>query len=752
MKVCNHCQTKNNDNSIFCKKCGKKLKKEIDISKIVLLVGVFLVLFSSIFFGILNWGNMDNIFRLLFFCFETCLFFLMSLALKRVSNVTSRIFFVIGLVLTPFTLSMVPYYNIIPSILHNNALIFLYLAIIYLLTGVAYKLINLKFKGKILDYLALLALLIAIIFAALIFEAPAIIMGLILTIYMFILSLISKIKFFSANKSYYISSVVLSFLLTPFLFFTFIGIVNAAYPLTMMIIGAITLTIFIIDGYLKMFNTKTVMHFFYPFMLQILSFIYVCSIFDFSDAGIYLTLSLINVAFYYVSLIFKNKLFSITTLVLTFIMFGFLTLVSMIDTASIWLLVVSGIFLIFNISLLIIKKYNFAHFFMAANVLTLVVGFNSLLYNFDDLVIIGFLSILYLIIYLIMNLVKNKYDFMYLILMLLIGFVSVIVQADTSFSIIKLIICLTFAIGYILVNIFKEHASIRIIWFVILNLITFVLFNNIYYSLLAISMFTIIAGIILQKTTKFNFKPHLLYAEIIVFGITLSNTMEYSLYSLFINVLAFILGYISLVNFHNKKPWKIAYIMAGLLYITKLLGVVIEPTVIYTLISIFIILIVITSMYLLDRFNSKELVIISLVALVPYYKLVDALYVDLNELYIIPFIIYSIVLLFAIKWKSNTTRNVFILIPFFTFASILLLTNSGVVSTIIDAIFAVTYIILGLVKKFNLLVFFGIGLLVLNILLQIFTVLNNMAVIISLLIVGFILIFVAVIYSTKKKD
>ena len=117
-----------------------------------------------------------------------------------------------------------------------------------------------------------------------------------------------------------------------------------------------------------------------------------------------------------------------------------------------------------------------------------------------------------------------------------------------------------------------------------------------------------------------------------------------------------------------------------------------------------------------------------------------------------PFIVYSIILIFIIKWKSETARNVFILIPFFVFAALFLFTNSGVVSTIIDAVYAVTYMILGLVKKYNLLVFFSIGLLVAFILFQIFTVLSSMAAIISLLVVGFVLIFVAVLYTTKKKD
>ena len=184
MKICSKCSHENKDESIFCTKCGSKLKKDIDLTKIVLLVGVFLVMFSSIFFGVLNWENMNNLFRLLFFLFETCLFFLMSLALKKVSNKISRIFFVIGLILTPFTLSMVPYYNIIPSIFYNEALIYLYLAIIYLLTFVAYLFINIKFKGKILNYLGLLSLLLSFVFASFIFNKNIVFTGLLITLYM----------------------------------------------------------------------------------------------------------------------------------------------------------------------------------------------------------------------------------------------------------------------------------------------------------------------------------------------------------------------------------------------------------------------------------------------------------------------------------------------------------------------------------------------------------------------------------------
>ncbi len=747
MKICSNCKRENKDDAVFCTGCGRKFKKETDIAKIVLLVGVFLVLFSSIFFGILNWGIMNNLFRLLFFCFESCLFFLLSLALKKVSNVTSRIFLVIGLVLTPFTLALIPYYNLIPNILYNEALIYTYLAVLFLLTYAAYILINFKFKSKILDYLAYFSLLFSIICTVGVFTSSLTILAFVLVLYMLVLTIVSK--FLTGNRVYYIFSIILSFLLIPLLIAVFL------YKSDIEIIMSIIIfVLFVADLYLKMiFNKKSVMHFFTPFFLQLLSFVLICNMFGDSDTISIIALAAVNIVFYFVTLIFKNNMFSIVTLILTHILLAFLTFLCMVISNNMILVIVSLLALVYNLGLLIAKKYNFAHIFITLNVLFAVIGLNFWLYNFSSLIIVTFLSIIYLIIYLVLKLIKNKYDFIYLIIMLAIGLVSIFMELNGSFGIIKLILCITFIIGYILINIFKENIALRIIWFIILNGIIFTLFNNLYYGLLAASLFTIVTSVIFQKTLKLDYKPYLLYAEIAIFAATFFNTMHHSLISLFINVLAFVLGYLCVSYFHNKKPWKIAYIMVGLLYITKLIGVVIEPIVISSLIAILIDLIIIVSMYLLDRFNSKELVIISLVTLIPYYTLLGkGISTTSDELYLIPFVVYHVLLTFVIKWKSNTNRNVFILIPFFLFAVLFLFINSGVISTIICAVYALIYMIMGLVKKYNLLVFFAIGYLVLAILFQIFTVLNSMAAIIALLVVGFILIFVAVFYSTRKKD
>ena len=47
------------------------------------------------------------------------------------------------------------------------------------------------------------------------------------------------------------------------------------------------------------------------------------------------------------------------------------------------LTIISGIMLFFNLGLVVFKKYNFAHFLITLNVLALVNGLNTWLYNFE---------------------------------------------------------------------------------------------------------------------------------------------------------------------------------------------------------------------------------------------------------------------------------------------------------------------------------------------------------------------------------
>ena len=122
---CHICGNEFKDNNNFCSKCGTKRKvvkaKKVEVqkneemkiekektpfdsSKLILIVGVFLVLFSSFLFGIISWNNLSEIFKISFFGVECIFFYIFSILLKSVENKLSRLFMIISLVLLPYTL------------------------------------------------------------------------------------------------------------------------------------------------------------------------------------------------------------------------------------------------------------------------------------------------------------------------------------------------------------------------------------------------------------------------------------------------------------------------------------------------------------------------------------------------------------------------------------------------------------------------------------------------------------------------
>ena len=71
---------------------------------------------------------------------------------------------------------------------------------------------------------------------------------------------------------------------------------------------------------------------------------------------------------------------------------------------------------------------------------------------------------------------------------------------------------------------------------------------------------------------------------------------------------------------------------------------------------------------------------------------------------------------------------------------------------LIELIGALVFIVLGLIRKHNILIYFGIGFLILTTIFNLFTVLNSLAIVITLLLIGFILIGLAIFFEVRKKD
>ena len=79
------------------------------------------------------------------------------------------------------------------------------------------------------------------------------------------------------------------------------------------------------------------------------------------------------------------------------------------------------------------------------------------------------------------------------------------------------------------------------------------------------------------------------------------------------------------------------------------------------------------------------------------------------------------------------------------------MTGEGVSSIVINVCVSLAYIILGLYRKYNYLLYFGVIFIVATLIIKLFTILNSMAVVILLIIIGFILIGISLFVEFKKK-
>ena len=744
MKYCKNCGKKITDDMNYCEHCGHKIKKDVDIFKIVLLVGVFVVLFSSFAFGIVSWNSMSDLFRLLFFAFESILFFILSLALKSVSRNTSRVFFIIGLILSTFTLRLIPYYGLISEYFRSGAGLYIYLAIIYLFSTIAYFLVNIKFKSNLVNYLALITLLFAFISASQIFVSSLALLSLFIVCYIIILNVLSKLNIFSDKFKKVLSnfSVVFGLIYTPALLITF-SIVDEISTF----VNIITFVLYSVDSFFKIScNKKSVLRGFNPFTLSSLSLVLIfANLNNYVNICIF-TITITFVLLFFISLLFKSKLYSNASLVFTYLAFLLVIIIGFVSNSYLSLFICTIIMLVFNILLIIILKYNFAHFIIPIIIVFAVLSLCNAFFNINGLSIVTLLMILYLISYLLFKLFNNKYNVIYIIFALGFGFISLAFINDISLlSIVTLsLILITFVLSFV----FKENNAIRIISYIILNLAIMIALNNFYYACLLIGGVTIALSLIFNKITKFNLKPYMLYSTIIIFLVTLCNEFNYPLVFLGLNAIVFALSFTVVLKYFNISFYRVIYIMLGFLLINRFMILLFNVMFISSLITILLVVIILIVLYLLDKEKSVLLITESLVLLIPYFGIINYHFDTIYELYLVPLIIYTIAYTTIIKERD--LKNILAIVFLSIIAGIMLLMNEGYISIIFDVIYALVFIVLGLVRKFNLMIYFGIGLLVLATFFHLFTVLNSLAIVITLLLIGFILIGISVFLQVNK--
>lgn len=750
MNYCSKCKNKIGKNDKFCTKCGAKIKREADFQKPLLILGIFLVLFATFALGIFSWENMSKILRICFFGFECILFFGLSFVLKQVGSKINRLFFVIGLVLIPYTLSLFAYYNIIPSFLSSGAGINVYLAIIYFITFLIYLIVNIKFNSVFVDVLTVFALLISFINIGLAYKSSVSLVSLIVIVYSVLIYLLSFIGGLRNNLKliFKIFSIILLVLVLPVYIF-------ALFIEEYKIINLISIILYVLISYIIAIKEKNdLFKVLVPIGLFISINSYLLITFE-ENEYVYYIMSFASILVFILSCFFKSKAFRVLTLVFTYLSLLMLLSASTYSyNIKLTTIILSGLILLLNIVNILFNKYKGLHYLLPFTLYVFVYYTIKYFINIPNNYIINIVSTIYLIVYIILKSLNSKHSNKYILGSMILSLFSYpVIYNHYDIDIIPSLILFTV---FTLSILFDEHRALTILSYIFFNfelLSTFSTLDNApYYSLLAISGFTLVFGLLFKNRIKFNFKPFMLYAEIIVILITLFNPMSFNAIILLLGILVYALGYISVIKNHNKLFYRLFYIMLGLITLTRVISLIIEPVVIASIISIAAILIILTVMYLLEVESNWGLTLISLVILLPYYRLIGYFSLNYHELYLLPLIIYTIVLTEIYKFKDEENRKVFTIIPLSLLALLFININSGILSIAVDLLIGLLYIALGLYRKYSYFIYFGIIFIVVTILIQLFTIIDSIAIVILLIIIGFILIGIALYNEFKKKE
>lgn len=750
MNYCSKCKNKIGKNDKFCTNCGSKIKREGDYQKPLLILGIFLVLFATFALGIFSWENMSEILRISFFGFECILFFGLSFVLKQVGSKLNKLFFVIGLVLIPYTLSLVAYYHILPGFLSSGAGINVYLAIIYFITFLIYLLVNTKFNSIFVDILTVIALLVSFINIGLAYKSSISIVSLIVIVYSILIYLLSFIGTLRNNLKvlFKIFSIVLLVLILPVYIF---ALVIEEYKL----ISLISIILYVLVSYLIAIKEKNDL---FKVLVPIGLFISVNSYLTITfqdNEYVYYIISAASLVMFVISCFFKSKVFRILTLIFTYFMiFIMLSASTYSYNLEFTTIILSSLILLLNIINILVNKYKGLHYLLPFTIFISIYYVVKYFVNIPNNYIVNIASTIYLIVYLILKGINSKHSTKYIIGAMILSIFSYPQLYYHEFM--DIIPSISLFTIFILTILFDEHRALTILSYIFFNFEVITMFSELenaaYYSFLTVSGITLLFGLLFKNRIKFNFKPFMLYAEIVVILITLFNSMSYNVIILLLGILVYALAYTSVIKNHNKLFYRLLYIMLGLITLIRVVGLIIEPVVISSIISIAAILIILTIMYLLEVETNWGLTLISIVVLIPYYKLIGYFSINYYELYLLPLIIYTIVLTEIYKFKDEENRKVFTIIPLSLIAFLFINVNSGILSIAVDLLIGLLYIALGLYRKYSYFIYFGIIFIIVTILIQLFTIVDSIAIVILLIIIGFILIGIALYNEFKKKE
>ena len=784
MNFCTNCGNKLNKNNKFCTNCGKEIKNEVvkttkkevkeevkrdfNVNNLVLYVGVSLVILATFIFAICTWENMSGLFKISFLTFESLLFFIISFTFAKIkNNGLSKAFYLMAVLMIPIILYTIPVYNLLGDYLsYRGAGIFVYLAISDFLCAGIYLLSYLLLRFKPFTYVSYAFVYAFLVNIFLAFEKSItffLIASLVFILLVIIMNFINRKENYLRKSLTFFTSILFS-ILSVYM----VGAINIEFRHSFITnFGSFNIylilisVLFFVDTFVFIYqNRKSFYTYFSPFIVVpvLLSILVSCieneEVFACVLVGAVLLL-------YGLYLLFKNTYLKITFKIVSYItiystLFLVLASSALLGGYYLSMFVVSIFVLGFNLLNRFTEKFKWmSDILIPLSCYFIVLGLIKYFFDLPFIFITLLSGAIYIIIYTILKTLDKKTNKIYYGFALAALIISMLLCVYGTNSIYIIFLNVLFLLLFIFVSFMEKSKGLNITTFIFLALsilrIQLILDIDARIIFACISIISITVGIILRNTSRGLSKFYLFFGEILslILSLTIGKYTSYIVIAL-IGVL-FTVNFISVTLYNNYKGLRIVSEYIGLILIYEIIWSLIHVTLFNTLITLFIFMSILVIIGLLRKEKGSTLIILSTVSLLPYYSLAFA-YPNgiLNQLFILPFIVYLFTLTFYFKMKYDTRMHT-IIWPLILFSLILL--NSTTIGIVVSLVVGLIYVFIGLIKKYQYLVTFGIIYIFTVLVFELIKLFNNLALIISVLGIGLALIIYVVInevYKSKK--
>lgn len=773
MKYCTNCGNELKENSNFCTKCGKPTKKEIEKmkkiekekkeennEKLLLWLGTFLVIISSIIFAFTNWENMNDIFKVIFLIIESIIFFASSFAFKKLKNDGAhKTMWFLGTIFIIVILNFIGDKELLGNYLsYKGSGIYVYLALSSALCALIYYLSSKFMKSKvflifghIFSYLIVVSLLYLFKMDKIYSE------NLVLPILCLFNLILIIVNVFIKNKQLNTFMIILSLIFIP-ITLTYFGIYSES---TLSLILSFTFEIISLFMLIN-FEKDNPLNYIFAILIYLLTVRLVPNLINLLTNNISIKLFITILSFtllYFILTIISDKSISTMAYIFTIILSYFnIFYCNIRPEVTIIMTLVISMLLVFTI------KFSDEKVKKTISELLLPVSMFMLIYNIFDVFMDSKLELILLVASILCFLIntfinKNEKEPIinsifeaFAFIFLSVSSIVIIFNGNslTAFLLNELLWIYYFL--YVLIN--KNNISENIIMLILticnLLLCSIRLDIKLYYVLLFITGIIALIYMFSDKI-KITFKSilkYILFSMLII--LTLFDIKNYSAYAVIANVLIY-----SLVFYMYNKEGKLKFIfkyiytLLGFILIYKLFNCYIEKIVIANIFTLVSYIIIIISMYLLEIDTDRKITCYTPVIILPYINLVQN--VDIfksiqTELILSILIIFTFVICdYVIKLNKKSDKEILEL----TILSIIFIYSLTEALTF-SLIISIVSIIYGLIKKENSLTFFGIITFIVSMIINLFRIFDNLALVFIILGFGIALISYVFYKETKK--